>query len=110
MNLSFSHLWFRFIHQNFLIYTMCWEDEQVDRALLKLNSNSSVLMISNAGCNTLSYVLDKPKHINVLDINPWETTLLDFKMQIIKSCYKESFYDVFRKENVNIISKYMIQF
>lgn len=74
---------------------MCWEDARVDRALLKLDSKSTVLMISSAGCNALSYLLDKPRLIQTVDINPRQTALLDLKIQIIKSGLKKSFYELF---------------
>ena len=95
MNLSFSHLWFRFIHQNFLIYAMCWEDEQVDRSLLGFDTSSNILMITSAGCNALSYLLDEPNLIHSVDINHRQNALLDLKLKMIKYTDQSSFYNFF---------------
>lgn len=108
MNISFAHLWFKFIHQNFLIYNMCWEDAKVDRSLLNLDSESKVMMISSAGCNALSYLLDQPNIIHSVDINPRQTALLDLKIQLIKSGFQNTFYEFFwdgKSENYKTVYK-----
>jgi len=74
---------------------MCWEDVRVDRNLLNLDADSKILMITSAGCNALTYLLDNPKLIHSVDINPRQTALLELKVQLIKSGDYQSFYDFF---------------
>ena len=71
------------------MYNTCWEDPRCDRELLQLNENSKVVMITSAGCNTLDYLLDKPKEIHSLDVNPRQTALLELKI----ACYEMGSYD-----------------
>ncbi len=106
MNLSFAHLWFKFIHQNFLIYNMCWEDVEVDRSLLKLNSDSKVLTISSAGCNALTYLLDSPQLVHSVDINPRQTALLDLKVSMINNGLQDLFYECFWNGKSDEIAAY----
>ncbi|MFN1834019.1 DUF3419 family protein [Balneola sp. MJW-20] len=76
---------FSFLQNNFLVYNISWEDQQVDRSLLQLDKNSSVCMITGGGCNTLSYLLDEPELIHTTDINPHQKALLDLKLSLIRS-------------------------
>ena len=80
MTLSPSDAWFKYIHTHFLIYNICWEDVAIDRKLLKLDESSSVFMISSAGENALTYLLDNPESIVTVDINKRQTALLELKM------------------------------
>ena len=61
---------FRQVHTKNLVYNTCWEDPRCDRQLLQLNQDSEVVMITSAGCNALDYLLDNPKKINCIDMNP----------------------------------------
>lgn len=87
---------------------MCWEDVSVDRELLEINDQSKIMMISSAGCNALSYLLDNPKIIHSVDINPKQTALLELKLSLLKHCDYQHFADFFwdgRSENYQSIYK-----
>ncbi|MBO6524067.1 MAG: BtaA family protein [Balneolaceae bacterium] len=90
-----SKLWFNFIHSNFLVYNICWEDSDVDRHLLQINADTSLLTITSAGCNVLNYLLDNPKSVHCVDINPKQTALLDLKVALIKHGNYELFFSFF---------------
>lgn len=70
---------FRQVHTKNLVYNTCWEDPRCDRQLLQLNPDSEVVMITSAGCNALDYLLDNPKKINCIDMNPRQNALLELK-------------------------------
>ncbi|MBO6792286.1 MAG: DUF3419 family protein [Balneolaceae bacterium] len=70
---------------------MCWEDASIDRQLLGIDEQSKIMMISSAGCNALSYLLDNPNCIHSVDINPRQTALLELKLSILK----QSDYPIF---------------
>ncbi|WP_421795356.1 DUF3419 family protein [Haliscomenobacter sp.] len=70
---------FRQVHTKNLVYNTCWEDPRCDRQLLQLNQDSEVVMITSAGCNALDYLLDNPKKINCIDMNPRQNALLELK-------------------------------
>ena len=70
---------FRQVHTKNLVYNTCWEDPRCDRQLLQLNRDSEVVMITSAGCNALDYLLDDPKKINCIDMNPRQNALLELK-------------------------------
>ncbi len=82
---------FRQIHTNNLIYNTCWEDPRCDRELLQFDHQSEIVMITSAGCNALSYLLDNPKQIHCVDMNPRQNALLELK----KAFYQAGDYDTF---------------
>ena len=40
-----------------IIYNVSWEDPRVDCDILDLDENSSMLMLTSAGCNVLDYII-----------------------------------------------------
>lgn len=84
MTKRFNRHLFKSVTNNRLVYNTCWEDPKIDRQLLQIDSNSSVLMISSAGCNALDYLLDNPAKIDCVDINPSQNALLALKVALFK--------------------------
>ncbi len=82
---------FRQVHTKSLVYNTCWEDPRCDRQLLELDQDSEVVMITSAGCNAMDYLLDQPKAIFCVDVNPRQNALLEFKKAIFQ---KASFQDL----------------
>ena len=97
MFLSLPKIWFNFIHSNFLVYNICWEDSDIDRELLQINAQTELLTITSAGCNVLNYLLDSPKSIHCIDINPKQTALLEFKVALIIKGDHKVFFEFFGK-------------
>ncbi|KAG9122682.1 hypothetical protein FRC07_000821, partial [Ceratobasidium sp. 392] len=61
------------IHKEFrtFIYAFTWEDPREDMKHLKLDSDSSVLVVSSAGDNALHYAIGAgPRRIHCVDMNP----------------------------------------
>ena len=83
---------FDLIHGNRLIYNTCWEDPRIDRQLLKLDSDSKVVVITSAGCNVLDYLLDSPQEIHAVDVNYRQNALLELKLAIFA---RRNFDDLF---------------
>jgi S-adenosylmethionine-diacylglycerol 3-amino-3-carboxypropyl transferase len=91
--LSAAHdMLFRRIHDSQLIYNCAWEDPLLDRALLKLDAQSKVVMITSAGCNALDYLLEGPAEIHCVDMNYRQNALLHLKQALIT---KGKFQDLF---------------
>lgn len=88
---------FKKIHSSKLIYNTSWEDPAIDRELLRLNTDSKVVMITGAGCNVLNYLLDSPREIHAIDLNPRQNALLHLKMAAIKRLEYEDFFQMFGK-------------
>ncbi|WP_367389966.1 DUF3419 family protein [Lewinella sp. LCG006] len=86
---------FRLVHQNNLIYNTCWEDPRCDRQMLGFNQDSEVVMITSAGCNALDYLLDDPKAIHAIDMNPRQNALLDLKKASLSQLYFEDHFTLF---------------
>lgn len=85
-------LLFNLVHSRCLIYNVCWEDPRIDRQLLQLNSDSKVVVLTSAGCNTLDYLLDSPAEIHAVDVNPRQNALLHLKLALIE---RDDFEDLF---------------
>jgi S-adenosylmethionine-diacylglycerol 3-amino-3-carboxypropyl transferase len=63
-----------------ILYAQCWEDPELDRIALKIDSNDVVLSITSGGCNSLTFLLDDPAKIIALDISPYQNYLLELKI------------------------------
>jgi S-adenosylmethionine-diacylglycerol 3-amino-3-carboxypropyl transferase len=63
-----------------ILYAQCWEDPEIDRTALEIGPSDTVFSITSGGCNTLAFLIDDPKKIYALDLNPCQNYLLDFKM------------------------------
>jgi S-adenosylmethionine-diacylglycerol 3-amino-3-carboxypropyl transferase len=75
---------FRVLHGSRLVYNATWEDPRIDRALLGISAESEVVAITSAGCNILDMLLDRPRAIHAVDINPRQNFLLELKMALIR--------------------------
>lgn len=91
---SALHQWFfRTLHGNQLVYNATWEDPRLDRELLGIGPESRVVAITSAGCNILDMLLDRPRSIDAVDINPRQNLLLELKMALI---HAGEFRDLFQ--------------
>jgi S-adenosylmethionine-diacylglycerol 3-amino-3-carboxypropyl transferase len=71
------------IHASNLVYNTCWEDPRIDRHLMALDEHSEVVMITSAGCNALDYLLDGPRAVHCIDMNPRQNALLELKQALL---------------------------
>jgi S-adenosylmethionine-diacylglycerol 3-amino-3-carboxypropyl transferase len=86
---------FRLMHSNNLVYNQCWEDPRLDRQALKIKNSDNLLMLTSAGCNALNYLLDNPKRIDAVDMNPRQNALLQLKMAAIRELDHGDFFQLF---------------
>lgn len=83
------------VHTRNLVYNSCWEDPRCDRTLLQLQPDSEVVMITSAGCNALAYLLDQPKIIHAVDVNPRQNALMELKKAAFKTCEYQELFKLF---------------
>lgn len=69
---------------NRLVYNSCWEDPAIDRKLLDIGSDSRVVVLTSAGCNALAYLLDDPRRVHCVDMNPAQNALLELKCALFR--------------------------
>jgi len=67
-----------------ILYAQCWEDPELDRAAFSIASDDVVFSITSGGCNVLTFLLDNPRKVIALDVNPYQNFLLDLKMAAFK--------------------------
>ncbi|MGM0546611.1 MAG: DUF3419 family protein [Bacteroidota bacterium] len=92
---NLRYRFFKAVTSNNLVYNTCWEDPRIDRQLLQLNSQSKLLMLTSAGDNALDYLLDNPRKIDSVDINPAQNALLELKKSILKNGEFSLLWDFF---------------
>jgi S-adenosylmethionine-diacylglycerol 3-amino-3-carboxypropyl transferase len=68
-----------------LVYTQIWEDPQADLAALQLPLGSTIVTISSAGCNALSYLTAQPAQVYAVDLNEAHLALLKLKLAGIQA-------------------------
>lgn len=86
---------FSMVHQRNLVYNTCWEDPRVDREALCLSCDDTVMVITSGGCNALDYVLQGPKRVYAIDMNPLQNSLLELKRAAIRGLDHKDFFQVF---------------
>lgn len=86
---------FQLVHQSNLVYNTCWEDPRLDRQALDISAEDEILVITSAGCNALDYLLDEPKYVHAVDVNPKQNVLLELKLSATRNLEYESFFDLF---------------
>jgi S-adenosylmethionine-diacylglycerol 3-amino-3-carboxypropyl transferase len=67
-----------------LIFTMNWEDPEMDRLALKIKPGDTMMTITSGGCNTLGFLLQDPSEIHTVDINPSQSYVIELKIAAIK--------------------------
>jgi len=78
-----------------IVFNCAWEDPRLDHEALQLkDDHDSVLVITSAGCNVLSYAL-RGKHVYAIDKNPCQNALLDIKIAAIKEFSYDEFWQMF---------------
>lgn len=100
---------FRKLHGNNLVYNTCWEDPRCDRELLQLDEESEIVMITSAGCNALSYLLDKPNKVYCIDMNSRQNALLELKKAFYKIDSYEHLFACFGKGKLKDVKSFYKQ-
>jgi S-adenosylmethionine-diacylglycerol 3-amino-3-carboxypropyl transferase len=68
-----------------ILYSQCWEDPMMDRSAFNISSDDVVFSITSGGCNVLTFLLDNPRKIIALDLNPTQNYLLELKIAAFKA-------------------------
>lgn len=82
---------------NQYIYAFTWEDPREDDNILNFSKDDTVLAITSAGDNILSYAQlpNAPKRIHCVDLNPSQGHLLELKLAAFKSLKKDEVWQMF---------------
>lgn len=86
---------FNYFVKDQIIFNSSWEDPAIDRKLLDLNPDSDILTITSAGDNVLDYLLDSPKSITSVDLNPSQNAIAELKFATIKNSNYETLFHLF---------------
>ncbi|PIP04184.1 MAG: hypothetical protein COW61_03100 [Candidatus Yonathbacteria bacterium CG17_big_fil_post_rev_8_21_14_2_50_46_19] len=78
---------------NDINYSQCWEDVVLLKKALAITSEDIVLSITSGGDNTLALLLQKPKRIFSIDINPIQNYLAELKLQSSKVLSYEQYLE-----------------
>lgn len=84
-----------------ILYAQCWEDPELDREAFRLNHRDVVFTITSGGCNALAYLLDNPRKIIALDLNPFQNYLLDLKIAAFRTLNYNELLAFFGARNSN---------
>ncbi|KAI5964573.1 uncharacterized protein KGF55_001642 [Candida pseudojiufengensis] len=88
--------------KNQYIYAFTWEDPREDHNILNFSSNDTVLAITSAGDNILSYATlpDPPKRIHAVDLNPCQNHLLELKLACFRVLNQEQIWKMFGEGHI----------
>lgn len=68
-----------------ILYSQCWEDPMMDREAFNISPDDVVFSITSGGCNVLTFLLDNPRKIIALDLNPTQNYLLELKVAAFRT-------------------------
>ena len=68
-----------------ILYAQCWEDPQLDRKALRISPRDVVFSITSGGCNCLALLIDNPRELIALDLNPHQSFILELKIAAFKT-------------------------
>ena len=68
-----------------LNYSSCNEDWRTERQALQADTNDHILCVCGSGDRALHLLLDNPKKITAIDLNPFQTNLLRLKMNAMEN-------------------------
>lgn len=96
--------------KNQYIYSFTWEDPRVDAAILKLTSEDTVLAITSAGDNILSYatLLNHPKRIHGVDMNPCQGHLVELKLAALSALGHSDMWQLFGEGKIDNFKEILI--
>ncbi|KAI3405814.2 hypothetical protein KGF56_001421 [Candida oxycetoniae] len=96
--------------KNQYIYAFTWEDPREDNKILKFSSNDTVLAITSAGDNILSYAAlpDPPRRIHAVDLNPFQNHLLELKLACFRVLDQEDIWKMFGEGRIDNFRKILI--
>ena len=78
------------------VYSILWEDSEVDAKYLGVDETSTVLAISAAGCGVAGLVSARPRSIDAVDINPHHLALAALKIRAAAGLGSyDEFYELF---------------
>jgi len=74
-------------------YSQCWEDVDLLKKALNVTNEDVVLSVTSGGDNTLALLLQNPKKIFSIDINPVQNYLAELKLQSPKVLSHEQYLE-----------------
>lgn len=82
---------------NQYIYAFTWEDPREDDNILHFTKEDTVLAITSAGDNVLSYsqLPNAPRRIHCVDLNPSQGHLMELKLAAFKSLSRKEIWEMF---------------
>lgn len=82
-----------------LVYNYAIEDTVVDRKLLGIGVQDTILILTSGGDAVLSLLLDNPRVIYSVDMNPVQNYLLEFKMACMRKYSHAEYFKIFNNGN-----------
>ncbi len=75
---------FAHIFSNLSVYSILYEDSEVDERFLEIGPASTILEITGAGCRTAGHVSQHPRAIDAVDINHHHLALTALKVSAVR--------------------------
>lgn len=97
--------------KNQYIYAFTWEDPREDAKILNLTSKDTVLAITSAGDNILSYAAlgsNAPKRIHGVDLNPCQGHLVELKLAALTALSHEETWKLFGEGKIDNFTDLLI--
>ncbi|KAF6057983.1 hypothetical protein FOB60_001445 [Candida parapsilosis] len=103
-----NHLYEQFKNQ--YIYAFTWEDPREDHKILNFTSDDTVLAITSAGDNILSYATlpTAPKRIHAVDLNPCQNHLLELKLASFRALTQDQIWQMFGEGHIDNFTDLLI--
>ena len=68
-----------------LLYSACWEDLAIARSALQIPTGGLVVAVGSAGDNAIGLLLDDPRLVIAVDVNPAQSALIELKRAAVRT-------------------------
>lgn len=77
-----------------LLFTMSWEDPELDRAAFALQPGERVATVASGGCNALTFLLDDPAEVFAFDYNRTQVWVTELKRIAVRELDNAAVYEL----------------
>lgn len=76
-----------------LLFTMSWEDPELDRRAFALEPGARIATVASGGCNALAFLLDDPREVFAFDYNATQVYVAELKRLAVRDLNDDELFE-----------------
>lgn len=94
---------------NTFLYSISWEDAEVDKPVLDVQPTDKVLTLTGGGDNVFNLVLDGAERVDCVDLNPCQYHLMELKLKTLLHGTFEQLWALFGEGKMDNFDIFLIR-